>query len=245
MRYAILSDIHGNLEALEKVLAELKKEEIKEIICLGDVVGYYTNPNECVALVKSTTDFCLRGNHERAVTEVLSTLDFNPAARAALAWTKKELTSSHLAWLRNLPDEKEIDGLFLAVHGAPGDPDAYIFSAAEAGEAFQRLQANFPHLHICFYGHTHQKALWSTKEASVEEKEKGVFYLGEEGYYLLNPGSVGQPRDGETGAFYLIFSSQERTVAWRRVTYDFQLTQRKVFTVGLPPFLATRLAEGI
>lgn len=245
VRYAVISDIHANLEAFQKTLEDIDSQNVDEIICLGDIVGYYPNPNECVELCKKRHIQCIRGNHDDAVTGICGIEDFNPVAQEALIWTSRHLDRANKEWLLHLPEHLVIEEKILAVHGSPWHPYAYIFSAQEAAHAFTFLQTNYPQIQVCFYGHTHQKALYYTKESSVEEVEKNRKYiLGNKGLYLINPGSVGQPRDGSPGAFYAIYDSQTREIEFRHLTYDLTLTQRKVIEVGLPYMLAERLNLG-
>jgi predicted phosphodiesterase len=245
VRYAVISDIHANLEAFQKTLEDIDLQNVDEIICLGDLVGYYPNPNECVELCKKHQIKCIRGNHDDAAIGICGIEDFNPVAQKALIWTSRHLDKANKEWLSRLPELLVLEEKILMVHGSPWHPYAYIFSAQEAVHAFAFLQANYPQIEVCFYGHTHQKALYYTKESSVEEVEKNRKYiLGNKGLYLINPGSVGQPRDGSPGAFYAIYDSQKREVEFRHLTYDLTLTQRKVIEAGLPSMLAERLIFG-
>lgn len=244
MRYAIISDVHGNLEALQAVLDDLAKWRIEKLICLGDLVGYYANPNECVEVLRKKKAQCLRGNHDRAASGLADLSAFNVGARRALEWTKSVLKAEYCSWLRALPDEMVIDGGFLVCHGAPGDPDAYILTEKEAARVLATVCMMYSGVRVCFYGHTHIPALFATGEAVVEKNAAGELVLGPEGLYLINPGSVGQPRDGTVGASYIVYDSRERTVEWRQVEYDIRATQKKVYEAGLPSWLAERLQVG-
>jgi predicted phosphodiesterase len=136
VRYAIVSDIHANLEALRAVLKDIKAQRVDKIICLGDIVGYYADPNSCTKLCRNSGFICIRGNHDDAAIELCDIDDFNPIAQTALLWTAKKLKQEHKDWLRELPEQLVIDEQFLAVHGAPWDPYAYIFSSGGALQAF-------------------------------------------------------------------------------------------------------------
>ncbi len=245
MRYAVISDIHSNLEALEAVLRDLEEQEVDEVVCLGDVVGYYANPNECVSICRERRFKCIRGNHDDAVLGLCPLEDFNPVAQAALVWTAHHLAEEHRAWLRQLPAWLLVAEDFLAVHGSPWHPYAYIFSSSGASRAFAHLKECFPQVNTCFFGHTHQKALFWTEDGSVQRAEKeNKFILGSSGLYLINPGSIGQPRDGKPGASYTIYDSRKRELEFRCVTYELAVTQRKVREAGLPAMLAERLSYG-
>lgn len=243
MRYAIISDVHGNLEALEAVVADIRQQGVDKVICLGDLVGYYPNPADCLQVIRSWPVQCIGGNHDRAVAGHARLEDFNPAARDALAWTYRHLAEEDRKWLAALPGEMVVDGCFLVVHGAPGYPDAYIFTAADAEPVFDLLVENYSPVKICFYGHTHQRAVWSRPAGAAVAA--GTLYLEPEGTYLINPGSVGQSRDGIPGASYLIFDAGANCLIFRHLDYPYQITQQKVLDAGLPSLLAERLAVGV
>jgi len=243
--YAIISDIHANLEALQATIKDLKKQQIDQVVCLGDIVGYYPNPNECVQLCRQNGFKCLRGNHDDAALNLCGINDFNPVAREALLWTADQLTEENKDWLSQLPGHLLIDDSFLAVHGSPWDPYAYIFSTGGAMQAFSYLRQHYPQINLCFFGHTHQRALYTSEEGAVQEVIKGeVYTLGNRGLSLINPGSIGQARDGKPGASYIIYDSQNKEIEFRHLPYDIKLTQSKVIAAGLPSMLATRLNLG-
>lgn len=245
MRYAIISDIHANLEALRAILKDLQTRQIDKVICLGDIVGYYPNPNECTAICRTRGFYCLRGNHDDAALDLCEIDDFNPVARTALIWTANNLKEENQDWLRQLPDHILVDGNFLAVHGSPWDPYAYIFSSGGALRAFSHMCARYPQIDICFFGHTHQRALYTSEKGAIREIIRGELYtLSNQGLFLINPGSVGQARDGKPGASYIIYDSKTREIEFRHVPYDISLTQRKVAAAGLPLMLAERLSLG-
>jgi predicted phosphodiesterase len=259
VRYAVISDIHANLEALQVVLDDIDGQNVDSVVCLGDIVGYYANPNECAELCRSRSFLCLRGNHDDAVVGICGIEDFNPIAQEALLWTECRLTSENKEWLSRLPEQALVDDRFLAVHGSPLHPYDYIFSLAGAAQAFDIMASLYPGVNICFFGHTHQRALYSYDYRTTQEfPEQGLEYpeqdseqrtapefdLTAERLYLINPGSIGQARDGKPGASYLIFDVDKNTIAYRHVPYDFNQTQRKVAAAGLPPMLAERLGLG-
>ncbi|MDH7578125.1 MAG: metallophosphoesterase family protein [Bacillota bacterium] len=244
MRYAIISDIHANLEALQATITDLENQDVQQIICLGDIVGYYPNPNECTELCRARGFTCLRGNHDDAAVGNCGIEDFNPIAQAALRWTARNLKEVNKKWLLQLP-EQFLDDHFLAVHGSPWDPYAYIFSAGSASRAFLTLKSHYSQVNLCFFGHTHQRALYYTDEGSIHKTEgENKYRLGKTGRYLINPGSIGQARDGKPGASYLIYDAERTEIEFRHVTYNLNLTQQKVVAAGLPQMLAERLSLG-
>lgn len=244
MRYAVISDIHANLEALQATLRDISGQDVQEVICLGDMVGYYPNPNECVDLCRKHRIRCLRGNHDDAAAGICGTEDFNPVAQNALEWTIRELQEAKREWLRRLPEQLQEDH-FLAVHGSPWHPYAYILNTCDAQKAFSHLSTHYEGISICFFGHTHQRAAFSFRNDEVMYIEcQDGFTLQEGGCYLINPGSVGQARDGRPGASYLIFDTDSKQVEYRRVPYQLELTMQKVFEAALPQILAERLVLG-
>jgi len=241
MRYGIFSDIHANLEALEAVLAELEQARVDEIICLGDVVGYGPNPNECIALVNEKVDFCLAGNHDVAPLGGLDIQYFNYAARKAIEWTSQELSETSKAFLRSLPMTRAYETFFI-VHATPLEPEkwSYILSMNDAKENFAGFTQQ-----SCLVGHSH--SAWCV------EKNADGHYTGKENYpillndgarYLINVGSVGQPRDRNPAAALGVLDVDNKTYELRRVPYDISVTQRKILAAGLPELLAERLALG-
>jgi predicted phosphodiesterase len=249
MRYAIISDIHANLEAFLAVLDDLDQQNVQQVVCLGDIIGYYADPDECTELCRQRGFLCLRGNHDDAVTGLCGIEDFNPVAQDALLWTGRHLSDSNKAWLEQLPEQVVADNLFLAVHGSPTHPYDYIFSPDDASLAFNVLTARQPRLAICFFGHTHQRAVYSRdcKAARdvAEQNLSSPFRLQSDRMYLINPGSIGQARDGKPGASYLIYDCEHDMVTFRHVPYDFTMTQQKVARAGLPAMLAERLGLGL
>lgn len=248
MRYAIISDIHANLEAFQAVLEDLDRQDVQKVVCLGDIVGYYANPKECAELCRSRGFLCLRGNHDDAAAGICSIEDFNPVAREALLWTERHLDDGNRSWLKQLPEQAVVDDLFLAVHGSPIHPYDYIFTLAGAGFAFDHMASRHPRLALCFFGHTHQRALYSfdhkTTREFLAEDQVPEFSIRGGRLHLINPGSVGQARDGKPGASYLVYDGDGGTINYRHVPYDFNLTQKKVARAGLPSMLAERLGLG-
>ena len=241
MRYGIFSDIHANLEALEAVLAELEEAHVDEILCLGDVVGYGPNPNECIALVKEKVAFCLAGNHDVAPLGKLDVQYFNYVARKAIEWTAKELTSESQAFLQSLPMTRAYETFFI-VHSTPLEPEkwGYILSMGDAEDNFAGFTQQ-----TCFVGHSH--SAWCVEKSADghhEGRENYPILLNDSARYLINVGSVGQPRDRNPAAALGILDVENKTYELRRVPYDIPATQRKILEAGLPELLAERLALG-
>lgn len=232
MRIAIISDIHSNLEALEKTLEIIKQKSIDEIVCLGDIVGYGANPNECLSLVKEVTSHILLGNHDEAATSLKQIEDFNPYARSAVFWTAKQLTEANKEFLRSLPYKLELNGLFFT-HASPFEPEEwhYILSLAEAQNNFSFFQQP-----ICFVGHSHAPVIFS-EDFWAREVVRGK-------RFIVNVGSVGQPRDLDRRLSFGIFDSGTWTYENIRSEYDVQTASEKIRTAGLPKQLAERILIG-
>ncbi|MGB3682669.1 MAG: metallophosphoesterase family protein [Rubrobacteraceae bacterium] len=236
--YAVISDIHGNLEALEAVLGDVP-EEAGRIFCLGDVIGYGASPNECCELVRGVEMPVITGNHDLAVVDLSTDLNwFNPVAEAAVRWTRERLNDENRAFLRSRPRMMQTsEALF--VHGSVRDPDEYIIDSTTAAENLAILKNEYPNVPLCFFGHTHVKAVAPSPNGKAAEMGLD---LGSGGPYLVNPGSVGQPRDGDTFASYVLVEGTN--VTYRFVEYDIGRAQAKIRDAGLPGMLADRLAAG-
>ena len=241
--YAVISDIHGNFEALEAVLRDMPGE-VDTVYCLGDVIGYGASPNECCDAVRELGMPTITGNHDLAVTDLSTNLAwFNPVAQTAVLWTRGRLTEENATFLLSRPRTMQERGA-LFVHGSVRDPDEYIINASSARENLALLQAEYPNVRVCFFGHTHVKAVAPSPNGSMVESE--TLDLGSGGPYLVNPGSVGQPRDGDTFASYVLAEGDPEgaKVAYRFVEYDIEKAQAKIRAAGLPGVLADRLAVG-
>ena len=242
--YAVISDIHGNLEALEAVLEDVP-EGVEEIYCLGDVIGYGANPNECCESVRSYEMPVISGNHDLAVTDLSTDLAwFNPVAAAAIQWTRDQLTPDNAEFLRTRPRMLQSEET-LFVHGSVRDPDEYILNGAVARENLAVLTADYPNVQVCFFGHTHVKTVVPSPDGPSSGSHD-TLDLSSGGPYLVNPGSVGQPRDGDTFASYILAENtqDETRIAYRFVEYDVEKAQGKIRAAGLPGMLADRLALG-
>ncbi len=239
MNYAIISDIHSNLEAFERILFEIDKIGVDEIVCLGDIVGYGASPNECLDIVRERQVTSIIGNHDMVACGSGDAHNFNPIARDAGLWTRNELTEVNRDFLSSLPHQRVIED-FLIVHGAISDPDLYIFSSSEAFLEFNLMIK----ARICFFGHTHVKVYYVCSNSRVQSFTDDEVRLSEENLYLVNPGSVGQPRDRDPRASFLVFEHDKKNIKFFRLEYDIMTAQEKIIDAGLDKRLAYRLSMG-
>lgn len=245
MRYLLISDIHANLAAFEAVLEDAKGLYDK-VWCLGDMVGYGPDPNECVELLLTLDHLCIAGNHDWAVLNKLDVDDFNPDARFATLWTRDQLTPEVRDYLDALPIALVEEEIFTLVHGSPRHPIwEYILYPAVAQPNFKQFTTPY-----CFVGHTHSPVIFEEAEdpaqmceAFIPEFNNGPNELGDR-RLIINPGSVGQPRDGDARAAYGILDIEARSFEHRRVTYPISVTQEKMKQHDFPPRLWNRLAFG-
>jgi len=240
VRYAIVSDIHGNIESLERALALIGDEDT--VLCLGDIVGYGPNPNECVRMIQARAQNAVLGNHDLAALENFGVEYFNDAARAAIAWTQEVLSDESRTWLNGLSYELRFPD-FLLVHGAPVNYFEYILDKRTAARAFANTDAP-----LVFIGHTHIAEYWVQEpDGSIGHKHMqngGELQLEEGRRYIVDVGSVGQPRDLNPDASFAIYDSSARRVEWVRYPYPIAEVQEKIHHVHLPDYLATRLESG-
>jgi predicted phosphodiesterase len=245
---AVISDVHANVEALHAVLARIDELPVEKIFCLGDVVGYNADPDACMDLVLSRAAATVRGNHDKAVAGIMALDWFNPVAREAVLWTRRSLGPEALTKLRMLREGPHDAGEgILLCHGTPYDEDAYMVGGGSMEESRQCLEEDYPKVRVCFHGHTHCPlvASWRKRGRSprVHTGEERM-ELEEGAVYLINPGSVGQPRDGIAWASFGILDTKRMLYQNLRVEYPVRETQRRILAEGLPPALARRLAEG-
>ena len=241
MNYAILSDVHGNLEAFQAVLNDLSQEKIDQVFFLGDIVGYGADPNKCIEILQKLTPCIVAGNHDWATVGLTETAYFNPTAKTAIEWTSRKITKSHQEFLKNLPLMQNHHNLTL-VHATPCQPESwnYIFSLDEASESFHYYDHQ-----ICFIGHSHTPITFvENKERKIGTLSDTTFTLKDFHRYIINIGSVGQPRDGDPRAAYGIYNPDDSRFTLKRVPYTIERTQEKIIEAGLPHFLALRLASG-
>jgi predicted phosphodiesterase len=243
MRYAVLSDIHGNLEALTAVLVRIAELGADGFLCLGDIVGYNADPNACIEIVRSEGMVAVLGNHDAAACGLSEPDSFNPWARHAVLWTRRQLSGENREYLRGLPREHAMSGLFLC-HGAIHDTDRYLLTMKDLHENFSLMDGLEGRPRICFYGHTHLQQAFSKTGSAVSREKVAALRLDEGKRYLVNPGAVGQPRDNEPKAAFLVYDEGEQRITFHRVEYDIAACQDKIIRAGLPPRLAERLAEG-
>lgn len=239
-KYAVISDIHSNIEALQAVADDIEEQKVDEILCLGDLVGYGSDPNACVEMVKDMATIVIPGNHDWAAIGLTNILEFNSYAKNAILWTASMLSDENSLFIEKLPIIKRIEAeeLFL-VHGSPVDPEKwhYILNYAEARLNFAYLPDRF-----CLIGHSHLPMIIEedpNKKITVYEHK---YKFKSECHYIINVGSVGQPRDGNPKASYAIFDQIE--VEIRRIDYPIEQTQQKMKEAGLPTYLINRLALG-
>jgi predicted phosphodiesterase len=239
MRFAILSDIHSNLEALEAVLADARAQSCTHFVCLGDVVGYNANPSECVKLIQELECPVVKGNHDEQASIVASTEAFNELAEEAISWTREHLSADDKAWLADLRLTRQVHD-FTIVHATLDTPGqwGYVFKNLDAIASF-----TYQHTSLCFFGHTH----WPTafvRDDDVRRIPVGQIVLTAGKKYFINPGSIGQPRDHDWRAAYCILHTDRQVVEQRRVEYDLKTAQKKIRQANLPDRLADRLSVG-
>ena len=246
MRSLILSDLHGNWEAMAAVLKSVRREQYDSVLVLGDLVGYGASPRKIVDRVRRFGDklTIVRGNHDKVVAGIEEGIGFNPVALASIRWTRDELGEARIRELAALPvGPKQVED-FLICHGSPSDEDLYILDPEIAGGVFDRTDFN-----LCFFGHTHVPCRISLDGINLHWEaltpEASPIHLSETARHLVNVGSVGQPRDRDPRAAFVIYDSSRRLVDFRRVEYPIARAQRRIRRAGLPPLLADRLALGL
>jgi len=246
MRYLVISDIHANLEAFDTVMAEARPLKFDKVLLLGDLVGYGADPNRICERVRDLKpDALIRGNHDKVGSGVESPEGFNAVARNAIRWTFDQLTKDNREWLAALPaGPMLVDDVLEICHGTPFDEDAYVFDDLDALRALHAARVR-----LCLFGHTHvQVAHYLSHDqfglASSDDQRPLTIPLDDANRYLVNPGSVGQPRDGDPRAGFAIVDSTARAVTLYRVEYPIAKAQARILEEGLPDVLATRLALG-
>jgi diadenosine tetraphosphatase ApaH/serine/threonine PP2A family protein phosphatase len=239
MRFAIFSDIHSNLEALEAVLADACERKCTHFVCLGDVVGYNANPSECVKHIRELDCPVVKGNHDEQASLQESSEDFNELAEFAIRWTRDNLTDQDKQWLRDLPLQRRVHD-FTIVHATLDTPGqwGYVFNNLDAAASFTYQRTT-----VCFFGHTHVPMVFIRDEGVRRERTEHVRIEAARKYFI-NMGSVGQPRDGNWRAAYCIYDTENKLVELLRVKYDLAAVQKKITKAGLPQLLAERLAIG-
>jgi len=239
MRFAIIADIHGNLEALQVVLEDIKQQGCTHYACLGDVVGYCPNPKECLDIIRGMGMPCVKGNHDEYCSVDQATEGFNPAAAEAVIWTRNQLTEDDKQWLRDLKYVRMVTS-FTIVHATLDGPQrwGYVFDKLAAAASF-----TYQNTAMCFFGHTHVPVAFM-RDSMVRGGTYSKFKTEPGKKYFINVGAVGQPRDGNPKASYVVYDVHEGTVEIRRLDYDIPAVQAKIRAAGLPERLAERLAYG-
>jgi len=245
VRYLFLTDLHSNWQALEAVLRHAN-DRYERVVCCGDLVGYGADPNPVVEWVRANCAVVVRGNHDRAATGQEDLEWFNPVARAAAIWTARALSAENAAYVRELAKGPcFIEGIEV-LHGSPCDEDDYLIAADDASDAFAYLESR-----LAFFGHTHLQGgfIWDRERVEMIspvplDSCREVMDINPQRGYLINPGSVGQPRDGDPRAAYALYNSDAAVLSYCRVKYDVEAACRKIRDAGLPPVLADRLSVG-
>lgn len=245
MKYLIFSDIHSNLEALEKMLSIKKSSEIDKYLFLGDLVGYGANPNETIELFKTIEKIhYIRGNHDKVVASLESSSLFNPVAAFSAEWSKIQISPQNQQFLKDIKRGPEIVDHFITLcHGSTFDEDYYVFSMFEALESFKFMETQ-----VGFFGHTHFPIIYLLRNDKIDivPLSKNIkIKLDPNTRYLINPGSIGQPRDKDPNPSFVLFDSTRKEINFQRFSYNLKKTQRKIREVGLPEILASRLESGI
>ena len=243
MRHLILSDIHSNFEALQAVAADADGR-YDRLLCCGDIVGYGADPDAVTAWMREHVDVIIRGNHDKVCAGLEDPEWFSPVAQVSAAWTMQHMTPDNLEWLRGLPQGPVEEAGLVLVHGSPLDEDEYLISELDVDPIRPYLGG-----HVWVFGHTHLQGGFLCHRNGVRRIRRPLassetVQLEADQSYLINPGSVGQPRDGDPRAAWMLWDSAERLVTWCRTAYDFRPTQRKIIEAGLPDILAMRLEAG-
>jgi len=246
VRYLILSDIHANWEALEAVLREAGSQ-YDRIVCCGDLVGYGADPDPVTEWVRENVGTIVRGNHDKAAAGLEDLEWFNPVAKQSALWTQAAMKPENIAYLRDLARGPEKVNGFQILHGSPLDEDEYVVTAHDVGQIAPYLDSS-----LSFFGHTHLQGGFLCHRNGVvslhgveDDSRDEVIELESDSNYLINPGSVGQPRDGDPRAAYAFYEPEARLVTLRRTEYDVAGAQKKIIQAGLPELLAARLGAGV
>ena len=239
MRYAVIADIHSNLEALDVVLEDTRQQKCTHYCCVGDVVGYGANPKECLNIVRDMGMPCVKGNHDEYCSSEEDLIGFNPHAAEAVNWTRQHLSPEDRLWLRELKFVRLVAS-FSMVHATLDGPQrwGYVFDKLAAAASF-----TYQNTSVCFFGHTHVPVAF-IRDSVVRGGTYSKFKVEPGRKYFVNVGSVGQPRDGNPKAAYVVYDLDESTIELRRLDYDIPTAQKKILAAGLPPRLADRLAIG-
>ncbi|MEN8154364.1 MAG: metallophosphoesterase family protein [Acidobacteriota bacterium] len=245
MKYLIFSDIHSNLEAFEKLLTLKTAKDTDKILFLGDLVGYGADPNKTISIFRKLNGVhAIRGNHDKVVSNLESSALFNPVAAFSAEWSKVQLSDDNRDFLKNLKKGPMMVDHFITIcHGSTFDEDYYVFSIFEAVESFKFMKTS-----IGFFGHTHFPIIYLKRndKINVVPLSKDIkIKLDPNTQYLINPGSVGQPRDKNPNSSFIVYDSDKREIKFQRFEYNLKKTQKKIREAGLPELLASRLESGV
>lgn len=238
--FVIISDVHSNLEALRAVVDTFPREGIRKIISVGDTIDYGADPDACIDMVKDIADVNVLGNHDAAVLGKIKTDSFNESARESDIWTRENLSRSGLEYLESLELVEKVEDMTI-VHGTLHSPEDFIYmmSTANAMHTFEIMETQ-----ICFVGHSHVPGAYVLREGKVHEIDKSLIELEDNARYIVNAGSVGQPRDKDPRACYCLYDEEKREIEFRRVEYDMEAARKKIIDAGLPRKLGDRLLVG-
>ena len=241
MKIALISDIHSNLEAFQAVMASFAGHDIEKVMFLGDIVGYGANPNECIDLLRSVADYYIAGNHDYAAVDKTDISYFNPYAQEAVLWTQEVLTRENALFLSSLPLADALYD-FMIVHSTPLHPELwdYVVYVSDAQIGFRNFAQQ-----LCFIGHSHHPGIFVQDRAGrISAEDQLTIKVKESNRYIINIGSVGQPRDGNPLSSYGLYDTDTNEYCLIRVEYNIALAQQKILAAGLPRFLAERLSVG-
>ena len=239
MRYAILGDIHANLDALQVILEDAKKEKVTHYACVGDLVGYNPNPKECIDIVRDMNMPCVKGNHDEYASVEDDCIGFRPMAAEAIRWTRQQLGAEDKKYLKNLKFVRYVEN-FTIVHATLDMPQkwGYVMDKLAASSSF-----SYQNTAVCFFGHTHVPLAF-VRDSVVKGGTYEMIHIEPGKKYFINVGSVGQPRDGNPMAGYILYDLVTNIVTLRRLEYNLKAVQKKIFEAGLPERCATRLEIG-
>jgi len=237
VKLALISDIHANLEALQAALQRISTQAVDRIVCLGDIVGYNANPAECIALLREFDVFCIAGNHDRAVTGQITTEGFSHTAARAVAWTRRHLGPDDIAFLAALPLKLRIDKHLVVVHGALHPEIGCELVRLTSDElrrlSFKALAADPSGANVCGFGNTHRLGIFELRDDEIRVRAGDEIFLREDAYYLINPGTIGQPHTADPRATYVLFDVARPAIAVQRVEYDAAASRAKTRAAGL------------
>jgi len=241
VRYGIFSDIHSNLEAFDEIIKAYKKEKIDKYLYVGDIVGYAADPKECIAKAKQLNVETVAGNHDWAAVGLTDTANFRPVAKQAIIWTANQLNDEEKDFLKSLKLVYENKDLIM-VHGTLNQPEEfhYLLDIDSAQATFDLMKKN-----ICFVGHSHVAGIFVEDKGKISDISESKIKISQDKKYIVNVGSVGQPRDRDNRATYCIFDTEKQQIYLKRIDYNIQAAQEKIIQAGLPSILAERLASGM